>query len=53
MHRGTTKWIILQQKIVVTLSFEHEKTNIDLALKLIHGMIFFEEHEVEIIMKYQ
>jgi hypothetical protein len=40
MCKGTTKWTILQQDLVVTLSFEHENPNIDLALKLIEGMIF-------------
>jgi hypothetical protein len=38
---------------VVTLSFEHENPNINSSMKLIQGMIFFEEPEVEIITKYQ
>jgi len=53
MCRGTTKWIVLQQNFVVTFSFEHENPNIDSSLKLIQGMIFFEEPEVEIITKNQ
>jgi hypothetical protein len=52
MRRGTTKWTRLQQNFVVTFSFEHENPNIDLALKLIHGVIVF-ELEVEIMKKYQ
>jgi hypothetical protein len=37
---------------VVTFSFEHENPNIGSSLKLIQGMIFFEEPEVEIITNY-
>jgi hypothetical protein len=53
MCRGTTKWTLLQHNCVVTFSFEHENPNIDSALKLIQGMVFFEEHEVDIITEYQ
>jgi hypothetical protein len=38
---------------VVTFSFEHENPNIDSALKLIRGVILFDEPEVEIITEYQ
>jgi hypothetical protein len=27
---GTTNWIVLQQKFIVTFSFEHENPNMDL-----------------------
>ena len=53
MYRGTIEWTTLQQKIVVTLSFEHENPNIDSMLKLIQGVIFIDELEVEIMTKYQ
>jgi hypothetical protein len=49
MYRGIVEWIGLQQNFVVTLSFEHENPNIDSTLKLIRGVIFFDEPEVEII----
>jgi hypothetical protein len=45
MHKGTRKWI-------GTFSFEHENPNIDSTLKLIQGVIFFDEPEVEIMKKY-
>jgi hypothetical protein len=50
---GTTKWTGLQQNFVVTFSFEHENPKIDSALKLIHGVIFIDEIEAEIMTKYQ
>ena len=53
MCRGTTEWTRLQQNFVVTFSFEHENPNIDSVLKLLRGVIFFDETEVEIIKKYQ
>jgi hypothetical protein len=53
MRRGTTEWTGLQQNFVVTFSFEHENPNIDSTLKLIRGVIFFYEPEVEIIIEYQ
>jgi hypothetical protein len=43
MCRGTTEWTTLQQNFVVTFSFENENPNMDSALNLIHGMIFFNE----------
>ena len=51
--RRTTRWTILQQKFTVTFSFEHEKPNIDAALKKIRGVIFIKELEVELITKEQ
>jgi hypothetical protein len=53
MHRGTTEWTSLQQNFVVAFSFEHENPNIDSALKLIQGMIFINELEVEIMIEHQ
>jgi hypothetical protein len=53
MRIGTIEWTRLQQKFVVTFSFEHENHNIDSALKLIQGMIFINEPEVEIMTEYQ
>jgi hypothetical protein len=53
MHRGTTKWKILQQIFVVTFSFEHENLDIYSALKLIQVVIFFYEPEVKIIIEYK
>jgi hypothetical protein len=53
MRRGTTKWTGLQQNFVVTFSFEHENPNIDSTLKMIWGMIFIDEPEVEIMIEYQ
>jgi hypothetical protein len=53
MKRGTTEWAGLQQNFVVIFSFEHENPNIDLELKLIQGVIFFDEPEVEIMIEYQ
>jgi hypothetical protein len=53
MRKGTTEWTILQQNFVVTFSFDHDNPDIDSYLKMIYGMIFFEEPEVEIITKYQ
>jgi hypothetical protein len=38
---------------VVNFSFENENPNMDSTMKLIQGLIFFEELEVEIITKYQ
>jgi hypothetical protein len=38
---------------VIDFSFEHENPMIDSSMKLIHGIIFFEEREVEIIIEYQ
>jgi hypothetical protein len=53
MRRGTTEWTGLQQNFVVTFSFEHENPNIDSTLKLIWGVIFIDEPEVEIMTEYQ
>jgi hypothetical protein len=53
MHRSTTEWTRLQQNFVVTFSFKHKNPNINSALKLIRGVIFFYESEVEIITEYQ
>jgi hypothetical protein len=53
MYRGTIEWTTLQQKIVVTLSFEHENPNIDSPLKKIISVIFIDEPEVEIVIEYQ
>jgi hypothetical protein len=53
MCKVTTKWTVLQQKIVVTFSFEHENPKIYLVLKPIRGVIFTNEPEVEIMTKYQ
>jgi hypothetical protein len=52
MHIGTTEWTGLQQNFVVTFSFKHENPNIDSALKLIQGVIFVDEPEVEIMKEY-
>jgi hypothetical protein len=49
MGRGTTEWTTLQHNFVVTFSFKHENTNIDLALEMIRGVIFFDEPKVKII----
>jgi hypothetical protein len=38
---------------LVTFSFEHENPKIDSALKLIRGVIFFGEIELEIMPEYQ
>jgi hypothetical protein len=43
----------LQQNVIVTFSFEHENTKIDIALKQIRGMIFIKEPEVELIIEEQ
>jgi hypothetical protein len=40
---ATTEWKRLQHNFVVALSFEHENSNINSTLKLIHGMIFTDE----------
>jgi hypothetical protein len=53
MRKGTTEWTRLQHNFVVTLLFKHENSNIDSTMKLIRGVIFFYEPEVEIITKYQ
>jgi hypothetical protein len=53
MRRGNAEWTGLQQNFVVTFSFEHENPNMDLVLKMIHGMIFSNEPEVEIMTEYQ
>jgi hypothetical protein len=53
MHRGTTEWSSLQKNFIVTSLFEHENPNMDSTLKLIEGMIFTDELEVEIITQYQ
>jgi hypothetical protein len=53
MHKGTTEWTRLQHNFVVTFSFEHENPNIYSVLKMIRGMIFVDEPEVEIMKKYQ
>jgi hypothetical protein len=53
MHIGTIEWTTLQQKIVVTFSFEHENPNIDSTLKQIRGVIFIDESEVEIMKECQ
>jgi hypothetical protein len=53
MCRITTEWIGLQQNFVATFSFEHENPNIDSMLKLIWGVIFVYEPEVEIMTEYQ
>jgi hypothetical protein len=41
--RGTTSWIVLQQKFTITFSFKHENPNIDATLKHIRGVIFIQE----------
>jgi len=53
LHKGTTTWVTLQQNFTTSFSFEHEKPNIDAALKQIRGVIFIEEPEVELITKEQ
>jgi hypothetical protein len=53
MCRGTTKWKTLQQKIIVTFSFEHENPNMDLTLNKIRGVILIDEPKVEIMTDYQ
>jgi hypothetical protein len=53
MRRGTIEWTGLQHNFVVTFSFEHENPNIDSTLKLIRGVILFDEPEVKIISEYQ
>jgi hypothetical protein len=42
--KGTTNWIVLQQKFIVTFSFEHENPN---------EAIFIKEPEVELMKKEQ
>jgi hypothetical protein len=49
----TIEWRGLKKNFVVNFSFEHENPNIDSNLKLIRGVIFFDEPEVEIITEYQ
>jgi hypothetical protein len=49
LHKGTTKWMTLQQNFSVTFSFEHENPNIDAALEWIRGFIFNEEPKIELI----
>jgi hypothetical protein len=53
MRRGNTEWKTLQKKFVVKFSFENENLDIDSSLKMIHGMIFTNETEVEIMTEYQ
>jgi hypothetical protein len=53
LRKGTRDSTTLQQKIMVTFSFEHENPNMDLALKQIRGVIFIDEPEVELMTKYQ
>ena len=53
MCKDTTKWIGIQHNFVLIFSFEHEKPNIDSVLKLIQGVIFVYELEVEIMTKHQ
>jgi hypothetical protein len=53
MHIGTTEWTTLQQNFVVNFSFEHENPNMDSTFKLIQGVIFIDEPEVELITEYQ
>jgi hypothetical protein len=43
----------LTAEIYRTFSFEHENPNMDSALKLIQGMIFINEPEVEVMTEYQ
>jgi hypothetical protein len=43
LHRGIAKWIALQQKFIVTFSFEHENPNMDSTLKQIILVIFIQE----------
>jgi hypothetical protein len=53
LHKGTVTWMTLQHNFTVTFSFEHEKPNIDVALKRIRGVIFIKEPEVELITEEQ
>jgi hypothetical protein len=53
LHKGIAEWTKLQQKFIVTFSFEHENPNIDSTVKQIRGVIFIKEPEVELMKKYQ
>jgi hypothetical protein len=43
----------LQKTFTITFSFEHDNTNIDVALKWIRGIIFIEELEIELVTEEQ
>jgi hypothetical protein len=51
LRMGTMSWTVLQQKFIVTFSFEHENPNIYATLKQITWVIFIKEPEVELITK--
>jgi hypothetical protein len=53
MCKGTTKWLGLQHKFVVTFSFEHRNPKMDSMLKMILEMIFINDPKVEIMTEYQ
>jgi hypothetical protein len=50
--RGTSKWTTLQHNFIVRFSFENENPNMDSTLKQIRRVIFINELEVELVIKY-